>query len=105
MSANRLGLSALALGVVAGAGFFARRLVFRDQWLAQLVIGGLASLLFSSVLWALLSVGGLGWALSAQGALRIFRVALMSMVIAPFCFRAFDYLRVRLGELSAEEAT
>ncbi len=47
LSANHLGVSAVALGAVATGGFFVRGRVYREQWLAQFVVGGCASLLSS----------------------------------------------------------
>ena len=99
LSANRLGVSAMALAVVAVLFWPARRLVFRDQWLTQFIVGGVASLLFSLIVWSMLAASGLGWGVSWTGVARIFQVALLSLLVAPFFFRAMDRVRSWVGEL------
>ena len=98
LSANRLGISSVALVTVAFIGSRGQRLVLRDHWSAQMLVGGLASLLASLVLCSSLAVGGLGWMLSLGGVARVAQVALMSLIAAPLLFRALDIVRERLGE-------
>ena len=105
LSANRLGVSSLALGAVATAGFFARNKIYRNQWLVQFVVGGLASLLSSLLAWILLVLGGLGWTVSWVGILRVFQIALLSFLVTPFFFRALDHIRGWTGELQADWGT
>ncbi len=98
LSANRLGISSVALVVIAFIGSRAQRLVLRNHVWAQMLVGLLSSLIASIVVWGSLTVGGFGWSLSVAGVTRVGQVALMSLVTAPLLFRLLDAMREKLGE-------
>lgn len=103
LSANRLGVSAVALSSVALAFYPPRRFVMREQLAVQFVVGGAASLLFSLLQWLLLTLGGLGWAFSWAGLARVAQVATLSLLVTPLLFRGLDRARAWVGELRTEE--
>jgi len=90
LSANPLGVSLLPLFVVGLLIHLKRDLILRDQFIAQFVLGLVASAAVPALtLLLLLSVGQhplLGWGSLWQWAVMTLGGALLT----PFCFRCFD---------------
>ena len=105
LSANPLGVSLLPLFAVGLVIHLKQGLILRDQFIAQFILGFIASAAVPALTFLLLlSVGRLpllGWGLLWQWAV----MSLGGAVLTPVCFRFFDLSKRALGYRALSETS